>query len=59
MGSGIGGLSTIEANHLRWQEGGSRKISPFFVPASIINMISGHVSIQPGYRGPNIALVSA
>ncbi|MDP2322719.1 MAG: beta-ketoacyl-ACP synthase II, partial [Gammaproteobacteria bacterium] len=59
MGSGIGGLSTIEANHLRWQEGGSRKISPFFVPASIINMISGHVSIQHGYRGPNIALVSA
>jgi len=59
MGSGIGGIGTIEANHQRLQEGGSRKISPFFVPASIINMISGHVSIQHGYRGPNIALVSA
>jgi 3-oxoacyl-[acyl-carrier-protein] synthase II len=59
IGSGIGGLGTIEANHLRWQEGGPRKISPFFVPASIINMISGHVSIQHGYRGPNISLVSA
>ncbi|TFG82462.1 MAG: beta-ketoacyl-[acyl-carrier-protein] synthase II [Chromatiales bacterium] len=59
IGSGIGGLGTIEANHTRGQEGGPRKISPFFVPASIINMISGHVSIQHGYRGPNIALVSA
>ena len=59
MGSGIGGLGTIESNYERYQEGGPRKISPFFVPASIINMISGHVSIQHGYRGPNIALVSA
>ncbi|MEO7386810.1 MAG: beta-ketoacyl-ACP synthase II [Gammaproteobacteria bacterium] len=59
MGSGIGGIGTIEANHQRLQEGGPRKISPFFVPASIINMVSGHVSIQHGYRGPNIALVSA
>ncbi len=59
MGSGIGGIGTIEANHERLQEGGPRKLSPFFVPASIINMISGHVSIQYGYRGPNIALVSA
>ena len=59
MGSGIGGVGTIEANHQRLQEGGPRKISPFFVPASIINMISGHVSIEHGYRGPNIALVSA
>ena len=59
MGSGIGGLGTIESNHERFLEGGPRKISPFFVPASIINMISGHVSIQHGYRGPNIALVSA
>ncbi len=59
MGSGIGGVGTIEANHQRMQEGGPRKISPFFVPASIINMISGHVSIEHGYRGPNIALVSA
>jgi len=59
MGSGIGGVGTIESNHQRYQEGGPRKISPFFVPASIINMVSGHVSIQHGYRGPNIALVSA
>jgi len=59
MGSGIGGVGTIEANYERLREGGPRKISPFFVPASIINMISGHVSIQYGYRGPNIALVSA
>jgi 3-oxoacyl-[acyl-carrier-protein] synthase II len=59
IGSGIGGLGTIEVNHLRLMEGGPRKISPFFVPASIINMISGHVSIQYGYRGPNISLVSA
>ncbi len=59
IGSGIGGIGTIEANHERLQEGGPRKLSPFFVPASIINMISGHVSIQYGYRGPNIALVSA
>ena len=59
MGSGIGGVGTIEANHERYQEGGPRKISPFFVPASIINMVSGHVSIQHGYRGPNISLVSA
>ncbi len=59
MGSGIGGVGTIEGNHERYREGGPRKISPFFVPASIINMISGHVSIQYGYRGPNIALVTA
>jgi 3-oxoacyl-[acyl-carrier-protein] synthase II len=59
MGSGIGGVGTIEANHERYKEGGPRKISPFFVPASIINMISGHVSIQHGFKGPNIALVTA
>lgn len=60
MGSGIGGLGTIEANFRKFLEGGSpRKISPFFVPGSIINMISGHVSIQHGYTGPNIALATA
>jgi len=59
MGSGIGGIGTIEGNHERYAEGGPRKISPFFVPASIINMISGHVSINYGFRGPNIALVTA
>ena len=59
IGSGIGGLGTIEANFVRYADGGPRKISPFFVPASIINMISGHISIQYDFRGPNIALVSA
>jgi 3-oxoacyl-[acyl-carrier-protein] synthase II len=59
MGSGIGGVSTIEANHSKWLEGGPRKISPFFVPASIINMISGHVSIKYGMTGPNLAVVTA
>jgi 3-oxoacyl-[acyl-carrier-protein] synthase II len=59
MGSGIGGVSTIEANHSKWLESGPRKISPFFVPASIINMISGHVSIMYGMTGPNLAIVTA
>jgi 3-oxoacyl-[acyl-carrier-protein] synthase II len=59
MGSGIGGVSTIEANHSKWLESGPRKISPFFVPASIINMISGHVSIKYGMTGPNLAIVTA
>jgi 3-oxoacyl-[acyl-carrier-protein] synthase II len=59
MGSGIGGVSTIEANHSKWLENGPRKISPFFVPASIINMISGHVSIKYGLTGPNLAVVTA
>jgi 3-oxoacyl-[acyl-carrier-protein] synthase II len=59
MGSGIGGIHTIESNFEKWSEGGPRKISPFFVPASIINMISGHASIRHGFRGPNIAVVTA
>lgn len=59
MGSGIGGIGTIENNYARYADGGPRKISPFFVPGSIINMISGHVSIMHGFRGPNIALVTA
>jgi 3-oxoacyl-[acyl-carrier-protein] synthase II len=59
MGSGIGGVSTIETNHSKWLEGGPRKISPFFVPGSIINMISGHVSIKYGLTGPNLAIVTA
>jgi len=59
MGSGIGGIHTIEANHDKLKESGPRKISPFFVPASIINMISGHVSINFGLTGPNIAVVTA
>jgi 3-oxoacyl-[acyl-carrier-protein] synthase II len=59
MGSGIGGIHTIETNHDKLKESGPRKISPFFVPASIINMISGHVSINFGLTGPNIAVVTA
>lgn len=59
MGSGIGGIATIEANYDKLMQGGPRKISPFFVPATIINMISGHISIRNGYCGPNIAIVTA
>jgi len=59
MGSGIGGLQTIEANYDRYLKGGARKISPFFIPGSIINMISGHISIAFGITGPNIAMVTA
>jgi 3-oxoacyl-[acyl-carrier-protein] synthase II len=59
IGSGIGGVSTIEANHTKLVDSGPRRISPFFVPASIINMISGHVSIMYGMTGPNLAVVTA
>lgn len=60
MGAGIGGLETIQINHEKLVEAqGPRKVSPFFVPASIINMISGHVSITYGLKGPNLALVTA
>jgi 3-oxoacyl-[acyl-carrier-protein] synthase II len=60
MGAGIGGLDTIEANYEKYSETHSpKKISPFFVPGSIINMISGHVSIQFNLTGPNIATVTA
>jgi 3-oxoacyl-[acyl-carrier-protein] synthase II len=59
IGSGIGGLGGIEKGHSAYLEGGPRKISPFFVPSNIINMISGNVSILYGLKGPNLALVSA
>ena len=60
MGAGIGGLSTIEENTARWLEARTpRKISPFFIPGSIINAAAGQVSIHLGIRGPNLALVTA
>ncbi|WP_295550601.1 beta-ketoacyl-ACP synthase II [uncultured Pseudacidovorax sp.] len=59
IGSGIGGLPMIEETHAELTNRGPRRISPFFVPASIINMISGHLSIKYGFTGPNIAVVTA
>jgi 3-oxoacyl-[acyl-carrier-protein] synthase II len=59
VGSGIGGLPMIEATHEEYRTRGARRISPFFVPASIINMISGHISIRYGFTGPNLAIVTA
>ncbi|MCZ8076312.1 beta-ketoacyl-[acyl-carrier-protein] synthase II [Paucibacter aquatile] len=59
VGSGIGGLPLIEETHSEYVARGPRRISPFFVPASIINMISGHVSIKFGFQGPNLAIVTA
>ena len=59
IGSGIGGLPMIEQTHAEYASRGPRRISPFFVPASIINMISGHVSIKFGFKGPNLAVVTA
>lgn len=54
VGSGIGGLPMIEDTHTELMNRGPRRISPFFIPASIINMISGHVSINFGFQGPNL-----
>ncbi|MDF3035545.1 MAG: fabF, partial [Paucimonas sp.] len=59
VGSGIGGLPMIEETHSELVNRGPRRISPFFVPASIINMISGHLSIKFGLKGPNLAIVTA
>ena len=59
IGSGIGGLPMIEATHHDFLGGGPRKISPFFIPSTIINMISGNLSIMFGLKGPNIAVVTA
>jgi 3-oxoacyl-[acyl-carrier-protein] synthase II len=59
IGSGIGGLPMIEHNHKALEKSGPRRISPFFVPGSIINMISGNMAIQHGFKGPNIAITTA
>jgi len=59
VGSGIGGLPLIERTHAELEAKGPRRISPFFVPASIINMISGHLSIRFGLKGPSLAIVTA
>jgi 3-oxoacyl-[acyl-carrier-protein] synthase II len=59
IGSGIGGLPMIEETHRAYMQGGLRKISPFFVPGTIINMVAGLASIHYGFRGPNLATVSA
>ncbi|MBX3726621.1 MAG: beta-ketoacyl-ACP synthase II [Xanthomonadales bacterium] len=59
VGAGIGGIGTIEKTHEALMTGGPRRISPFFVPSSIINMIAGHLSIMKGLKGPNIAAVTA
>jgi 3-oxoacyl-[acyl-carrier-protein] synthase II len=59
IGSGIGGLGLIEENHTKLLASGPRKLSPFFVPSTIINMISGHLSIMYGLKGPNISITTA
>jgi 3-oxoacyl-[acyl-carrier-protein] synthase II len=59
VGAGIGGIATIERTSITYHEHGQRKISPFFVPSSIINMASGNLSIMLGLKGPNIACVTA
>lgn len=59
LGSGIGGLDTIEKNSILVHEQGPRKLSPFFIPASLINLLSGHVSMKYGFMGPNHAVVTA
>jgi beta-ketoacyl-acyl-carrier-protein synthase II len=59
IGSGIGGLPMIEATHDVYHAGGPRKISPFFIPSTIINMIAGNLSIRFGFKGPNLAIVTA
>lgn len=59
VGSGIGGLGTIERNYQAYMKGGPRKISPFFVPSSIVNMVSGNLSIKHGLKGHNMSPVSA
>lgn len=59
LGSGIGGLPMIEEVHSEFMQRGARRISPFFVPSTIVNMVAGQVSIRFGFRGPNISVVTA
>ncbi|MBK8068022.1 MAG: beta-ketoacyl-ACP synthase II [Rhodanobacteraceae bacterium] len=59
MAAGIGGISTIEQTTLTWHTHGPRRISPFFVPGTIINMVAGHLGINLGLRGPNLSIVTA
>jgi len=59
IGSGIGGLGLIEENHASLVKGGPRKISPFFVPSTIVNMVAGHLTIMYGLRGPSISIATA
>jgi 3-oxoacyl-[acyl-carrier-protein] synthase II len=59
IGAGIGGVSTIESTTLQYNEKGPRRISPFYIPMSIINMVSGNLSIMYGLKGPNLAIVTA
>ena len=59
IGSGIGGLGSIEENNIKLSDNGPRKISPFFVPGAISNMVSGYTSLKYGLQGPNISIASA
>ncbi|MBB5322377.1 beta-ketoacyl-ACP synthase II [Marinobacter oulmenensis] len=59
IGSGIGGLEFIEKNVIQMEKSGPRRVSPFFIPASVVNMLSGNTAIRYGYQGPNIAIVTA
>ncbi|MFP6682522.1 MAG: beta-ketoacyl synthase N-terminal-like domain-containing protein, partial [Gammaproteobacteria bacterium] len=59
IGSGIGGLPGIEQAYQSYLDGGARRVSPFFVPGNIINMVAGNLSIRYGFKGPNYAMVTA
>jgi 3-oxoacyl-[acyl-carrier-protein] synthase II len=59
IGSGIGGLATIESGSIQVKEEGARRLSPFFIPASLINLLPGNVSMKYGFQGPNLSVVSA
>ncbi len=59
IAAGIGGISTIEKTTMAWRDGGPRKVSPFFVPGTIINMVAGNLAISLGLKGPNLSIVTA